>query len=437
MKNMKRLSLYFAVFIISIILFECEENQAPVCEIVSPTNSEEFDIGDIITIAVNAEDLDGEIADVKFYIDEVGMASVNEFPYNYLWETQGLESGSWTIKAIAKDNDGSSASDEIAVILNLSEGPPIADFSASATDVYRGEQIQFTDLSAYDPTQWQWNFGASIIGSVQSSEQNPTTKYSSPGKYTVSLRAMNTFGEDTEIKTDYISASIHVEFNPSISYDSVQDIDGNSYKTVIIGGQEWMAENLKSTQYADGSAIPYVEDTDVWDDLGATDEAYCWYKNSKALYADAYGAIYSWSVASRGVASDANPSGIQGVCPNGWHLPSDSEWKQLELFLGMSQTEVDAIGPRGEGALILKEAGTLNWNGHASSNLYGFTSLPSGSRSTNGIFDREEAFYWTSSRYGIEESYRVWTRELAETWHGIIREFKHRDNGYSVRCVKD
>ncbi len=115
------------------------------------------------------------------------------------------------------------------------------------------------------------------------------------------------------------------------SGETVTDIDLNVYQTVQIGDQIWMAENLKTTRYADGSDIPLVEGSVEWDALTATGKAYCWYDNS-TTNRDIYGGLYTWSAAMNGAASsEANPSGVQGVCPDGWHLPSDAEWKELEI----------------------------------------------------------------------------------------------------------
>ncbi|RKY90404.1 MAG: hypothetical protein DRQ01_09240 [Ignavibacteriae bacterium] len=116
--------------------------------------------------------------------------------------------------------------------------------------------------------------------------------------------------------------------------------DGNVYNTVRIGDQVWMAENIKATRYEDGTPIPLVESKSEWLTLGNSDKAYCWYNND-ALNRENYGGLYNWAAAMNGSASSIkNPSGVQGVCANGWHIPSDEEWKQLEMFIGMNQAAV-------------------------------------------------------------------------------------------------
>ncbi len=182
---------------------------------------------------------------------------------------------------------------------------------------------------------------------------------------------------------------------------TLSDYDGNTYNWIGIGKQAWMAENLKTTRYADGSAIPHVEGTTEWDNLTVTDKAYCWYNNSTANR-DTYGGLYTWAAAMNGAASsDANPSGVQGVCPDGWHLPSDAEWKELEMFLGMSQAEADDTGWRGtdEGGK-LKEAGTTHWNSPntGATNESGFTALPGGCRGLRWLVRLRWATTPTSGR---------------------------------------
>ena len=118
---------------------------------------------------------------------------------------------------------------------------------------------------------------------------------------------------------------------------TVTDIDGNVYNTVKIGNQCWMSENLKVTKYSDGSPIPHVIDPIEWAGIynKDTNYAYCYYNNNANGEADIYGALYNWAAAmgKNTLSSNSNPSGVQGVCPDGWHLPSNSEWTELENYL--------------------------------------------------------------------------------------------------------
>lgn len=99
--------------------------------------------------------------------------------------------------------------------------------------------------------------------------------------------------------------------------------------------------------------IPLVTDNTQWDNLGdnSTDKAYCYYNNNANNEADTYGALYTLAAATNGTTSSTNPSGVQGVCPAGWHLPSDEEWTELTDYLG----EESVAGGK------LKETGTTHW----------------------------------------------------------------------------
>ena len=201
-----------------------------------------------------------------------------------------------------------------------------------------------------------------------------------------------------------------------------------------------MVENLKVTRYADGSSISEVVGTAEWEALGDTDEAYCWHHNNP-YYGDDYGALYTWAAAMKGAAaSEANPSGVQGVCPTGWHLPSDSEWKQLEMYLGMSQAEADGYDFRGtdEGSK-LKETGTTYWisPNTGATNESGFSARGSGSRALWGDFVgfREGVIYWSATESGIPG--QTMYRQLASVESRIARGSKEKDSGDPVRCIKD
>jgi len=219
----------------------------------------------------------------------------------------------------------------------------------------------------------------------------------------------------------------------------IADYDGNVYPTIKIGDQLWMRENLKTTHYADGTAIPLVEGTSEWVALGYSDGAYCYYDNS-TTNRDIYGALYTWAAAMHGAAgNDANPSGIQGACPEGWHLPSDAEWKEMEMFLGISQAEADGTSWRGtdEGGK-LKEAGFSHWNNPntGADNSSGFTALSGGCRFDNGSYLNmgNYAYFWSSTE---GSSYYAWYRVLIYNSSGVGRWGILKEYGLPVRCLRD
>ncbi len=131
-----------------------------------------------------------------------------------------------------------------------------------------------------------------------------------------------------------LPAGFTVVFNPASVYGSVSDVEGNVYKTIELGSQTWMAENLKTTRFNDDTEIPLVTGGTEWELMRSP--AYCWYENNEAVYKDFYGAYYNWYTVNTGK-----------LCPSGWHVPSDEEWKTLEMHLGMSQESADSWAWRG------------------------------------------------------------------------------------------
>lgn len=218
----------------------------------------------------------------------------------------------------------------------------------------------------------------------------------------------------------YATNSVGTAYGDDITFvtEGVSDIDGNVYNTVTIGTQVWMKENLKTTKYNDGTAIPNVTDDAAWSTLSA--DAYCWYDNDLAAYKDTYGALYNWYV----VAS-ANP---KNVCPTGWHVPTDAEWTTLSTYLG---GETVAGGK-------LKETGTTHWGSPntGATNQSGFTALPGGNRFDDGSFDYIGQYgqWWSSTEYNANSA---WSRDMGYYFKTLDRGYYSKLSGYSVRCIKD
>jgi uncharacterized protein (TIGR02145 family) len=194
----------------------------------------------------------------------------------------------------------------------------------------------------------------------------------------------------------------------------LEDYDGNVYGIAQIGDQVWMSENLKVTHYRDGTAIPNVTDGNDW--ANASNGAYCYHSNSTTL-GETYGALYNWYTVGD----------TRNLAPEGWHIPSASEWQVLFDFVG--GTEI--AGGK------LKEVGTVHWlsPNTGATNEYGFNALPSGERAWGGGFDRlgEVIFLWSSSsngQYGTGVA-------MSNTTAGSGQTDWWKENGYSVRCVKD
>ena len=191
-------------------------------------------------------------------------------------------------------------------------------------------------------------------------------------------------------------------------------MDGYDYAVVEIGDQCWFAENLRTTVYADGSAIPEETDNTAWAGLSAG--ARCDYDNDASNVAT-YGRLYNWYA-----ATDAAE-----LCPTGWHVPTDDEWTALETYLG-------ANGHSGTEGAALKS--TSGWAGANGTDDFGFSALPGGSRyDTDGLFNDAGNIgsSWSSSPSGGD----AWSHDMFSYGPGIYRNDYGPRNGFSVRCLRD
>ena len=197
--------------------------------------------------------------------------------------------------------------------------------------------------------------------------------------------------------------------------DSVTDIEGNIYKTVRIGNQVWMAENLKTSTFSDGSEIPDVPDATDWNEL--TTQGRCWYNNDEAANKDIYGALYNYYAVNSGK-----------LCPAGWHVPSKDEWQKLREALGDTLT----------GGGKLKEEGTEHWKtpNTGAVNSTGFTALPAGIRYFEGTFNSVTFFtsFWSSTESDNDKS---WYLSLYYSDAVAALKTISKKDGFSVRCIKD
>jgi uncharacterized protein (TIGR02145 family) len=212
-----------------------------------------------------------------------------------------------------------------------------------------------------------------------------------------------------------------------VSAGTVTDIDGNVYQTVTIGTQIWTASNLKVTHYRNGDSIPRVTAAATW--IGLTTGAYCEYDNDVNNVAT-YGRLYNEYAVTDG----------RGIAPVGWHIPTDAEWKQMEMTLGMSQLQADSEGYRGntEGGK-LKENGTSHWTNPntGATNASGLAMLPGGFRSYDrgtDYFIHNVANFWTSTKNGTDSA---WCRYVSYNHATIARSYLSERDGFAVRCVKD
>ena len=235
---------------------------------------------------------------------------------------------------------------------------------------------------------------------------------------------------------------------------TITDVDGNTYNTVKIGRQCWMKENLRTTRYADSTAIP----VGVYADTNNRNP-YRWAPNNDENNVATYGYLYNWPAVMHGAASSsANPSGVQGICPTGWHVPSDAEWTQLTDYVG-SQPEYTCGGDPDYIAKALSSK--IGWNSSSrnctvgndfsSNNGTGFSALPAGI-STFTYFVSGEGLgatihydslvcafwsfgeytgFWTTTRDNRQTNTRaIFNDEASIDWMNSF-------NGLSVRCLRD
>ncbi len=320
----------FILVAIVFLLNACSEetNELPTCSITEPVNGSEILKGEIVTISALAEDTDGDIIEVEYYIDNSLIGTVDSVPFNLQWNSTDSENKDVTIKAIAKDNSGGSIYDEISVSVNRYTG-------------------------------------------------------------------------------------------------TISDYDGNIYNTVKIGEQWWMAENLRTTHYLDGTEITLIEDNAEWPYNLPYNEnaisAYCYYDNS-VVNAETYGALYSgFTVVEQS----------KNICPDGWHVANNEDWTELFEYLasvGYSEKEGKAL--KSKSLWVNDEEGN---DGNGTDN-FGFNAVPSGFRSAGFVGINMYADFWSATEMNDTFGWWVHLSRSSEEYSIVERE---KTWGFSVRCVKD
>lgn len=200
------------------------------------------------------------------------------------------------------------------------------------------------------------------------------------------------------------------------SQGRVTDVDGNVYTTVTIGTQTWMVENLKTTKYRNGNSIGTTTPASLKTSAKAVPK-YQWAYNNSESYVATYGRLYTWYA-----ATDS-----RGICPTGWHLPSDAEWEMLTTFLGGT----------GIAGGKLKEMGTSHWKSpnKGATNSSGFRALPGG-YCFSGRFRYIGYYgYWWSSTES--NTFSAWDRSMDYDGSLVYRNYNYETSGLSVRCVRD
>jgi uncharacterized protein (TIGR02145 family) len=237
--------------------------------------------------------------------------------------------------------------------------------------------------------------------------------------YYIRAFATNSLGTGYGTVISFTTQTGEVLFNPDLIYGIVTDIEGNDYKIISIGTQVWMAENLKSTKYNDGTPIPFISDDTTGSYL--ITPAYFWYVNNEAIYKNICGAFYNWFAVSTGK-----------LCPVGWHVPTDEEWQIMADYLGGSSI----AGSK------MKEKGTANWlsSNIDATNESGFTALPCGLRGNfGGQFGGLGLLgeWWSNTELDPDPYNSTWCRWILSDSSPLNRSGFSKRDGVNVRCIKD
>ncbi len=353
-------------------------------------------------------------------------SSAQSYSYNAWYRKLNYNNGDVYRKHFAMENGYS-----VRCLKDCSPWPDQADAGSDSLIV----QDTSTNLNGNTPSAGTglWTIISGNGGSFADST-NPTTMfYGLPANtYILLWTISNSCGSSSD------TVMIGFYHNCGIITDSR---DGNTYNTVSICTQRWMKENLAylpsvSPSSAGSEITPYYY---VYDYEGTDVNA----AKATSNY-QTYGVLYNWPAAMAGSgSSNSVPSGVQGICPNGWHLPGDEEWKVLEGEVdgtyGYPDPEWDGTGWRGTDAGgNLKEIGYTHWSSPnaGATNSSGFTALAGGYRDYNGFFDSNgySAHFWSSAQY---YSNRAWNRYLYYNIDLVYRYNNYKESGFSVRCLKD
>jgi len=405
------------VILLLIFLSACEKednvannNLPPSCKITEPHSGQDISWGESVIIKVSASD-DGTIRKVIFRINGKTVDTINKEPYYYVWRTSEEKAGDHSLGATSIDNKGLRKNAEIVSVEIKEDGlPPVADFTANSMNGSSPFTVEFTDKSLNKPTSWEWDFG----DGETSTKQNPTHIFYGDWSYSICLKVTNPNGSHQEIKLNYINVGGYGQACPETPTIAWQ---GRTYHTLLIGSQCWMKENLN---YEIGNSWCYDDDPEN---------------------CVKYGRLYDWSTIMNGSgSSNANPSGVQGICPDDWHIPSDREWKTLEgtadSIYNASYSGWTTYDWRGSDAGKRLKSSSGWYDNGSGTDDFGFSALPGAYRNYSGYFYyyKEGAYFWTSTQNGGDNGIY---RRLYYSRDQIERNFKHKEYGMSVRCVKD
>jgi uncharacterized protein (TIGR02145 family) len=351
-------------------------------------------VGQSVTFSVSASG--SYPLSYQWYVGGIAISGATSSTY-IISNVQVAQSGTYTVM-VSNGTLPNATSNGAVLTVTTTVAPSITTQPQSQT-VAAGQSVTFSvSATGTAPLSYQWyKDGATISGATSSSYSISNVQTANAGTYVVTV-SDGTLPNAT-------SNGVVLSVAPA----TFTDIDGNLYHTVIIGSKIWMVENLKTTKYNDGTAIPLVTDQLAWHNL--TTPGYCWYNNDAATYKNTYGALYNWYTVNTG-----------NLAPAGWHIATDSEWNMGQSIGGS-----------------LKDTGTAHWlsPNTGATNSSGFAALPGGHRymsdgNFNGIGSNGD--WWSSTAYDAANS---WESGMSSSNAYLNRTHNLNANGYSVRCVKN
>lgn len=344
--------------------------------------------------------------------------------FQYQWDTgSGYQVGSkqiqvkWLTSGVhalgLKVTDDDGVTQEYIRSINVTNDAPLAVGLANA-NVNKGDQLTFR-VAVSDPEGVKkviWDFGHGGVGNprldttTRSDSSIVTHLWDGFGEFTVKMTVIDNFDQ---MITQTVVVKVFDWFN--------DDRDGQRYRRVQIGNQVWMAENLKY--------VPAGKDGN-----GA------WCYNNSVDSCQKYGRLYNWTTAMAGAnSSHAVPSGVQGICPIGWHLPSDEEWEILPLFIATNTGLNGQVGEHWSQIGKLLKANSASWIENTGTDQFGFSALPAGAYNSGNSFDLGTwAFFWSSTAASSNSSY---DRQIDKGNDAFYKLANPKTSGFSVRCVQD